>query len=189
MKKLTALVLCLVMVLSLMAGCQAPAEAPETTAAPVETVPATTAATEPEETVSDLFGGEFEMNLNDVTVKVTLPGDFIGGNVDEACVGAYTDDYLSFLTYTLVADGNVEDLRLEIENEAYYANSEGYYKSHGMGEEIDGFTTMYLICEDTVYSWYAWKDLDGVILFASAQVEDRDMTLEELIATVEIVTE
>ena len=188
MKKLTVLVLSLVLVLGLMAGCQEPAGAPETTAAPVETVPADTAPveTEPPE---GLFGGEFEMNLNDVTVKVKIPGDFIGGNVDEACVGAYTDDYLSFLTYTLVADGNVEDLRLEIENEAYYANSEGYYKSHGMGGEIDGFTTMYLICEDTVYSWYAWKDLDGVILFASAQVEDRDMTLEELVASMEIVTE
>ena len=188
MKKLTALVLSLVLLLGLMAGCQEPAEAPETTAAPVETVPADTAPvdTEPPE---GLFGGEFEMNLNDVTVKVTIPGDFIGGNVDEACVGAYTDDYLSFLTYSLVADGNVEDLRLEIENEAFYANSEGYYKTHGMGEEIEGFTTMYLVCEDTVYSWYAWKDIDGVILFASAQVEDRDMTLEELIATMEIIIE
>ena len=188
MKKLTALVLSLVLLLGLMAGCQEPAEAPETTAASVETVPADTAPvdTEPPE---GLFGGEFEMNLNDVTVKVTIPGDFIGGNVDEACVGAYTDDYLSFLTYSLVADGNVEDLRLEIENEAFYANSEGYYKTHGMGEEIDGFTTMYLVCEDTVYSWYAWKDIDGVILFASAQVEDRDMTLEELIATMEIIIE
>ena len=188
MKKLTALVLSLVLLLGLMAGCQEPAEAPETTAASVETVPADTAPvdTEPPE---GLFGGEFEMNLNDVTVKVTIPGDFIGGNVDEACVGAYTDDYLSFLTYSLVADGNVEDLRLEIENEAFYANSEGYYKTHGMGEEIEGFTTMYLVCEDTVYSWYAWKDIDGVILFASAQVEDRDMTLEELIATMEIIIE
>lgn len=188
MKKLTALVLSLVLVLGLMAGCQEPAEAPETTAAPVETVPADTAPVETEHP-EGLFGGEFEMNLNDVTVKVTLPDDFIGGNVDEACVGAYTDDFLSFLTYSLVADGNVEDLRLGIENEAFYANSEGYYKSHGMGEEIDGFTTMYLVCEDTVYSWYAWKEIDGIILFASAQVEDRDMTLEELIATVEIVAE
>ena len=183
MKKLTALVLCLVMMIGLMAACQEPAEAPQTTPAPVDTAPV---ETEPPE---GLFGGEFEMNLNDVTVKVTIPGDFIGGNVDEACVGAYTDDYLSFLTYSLVADGNVEDLRLEIENEAFYANSEGYYKTHGMGEEIEGFTTMYLVCEDTVYSWYAWKDIDGVILFASAQVEDRDMTLEELIATMEIIIE
>ena len=188
MKKLTALVLCLVMVLGLFAGCQEPAAAPETTAAPVETVPVDTAPveTEPPE---GLFGGEFEMNLNDVTVKVTLPDDFIGGNVDEACVGAYTDDYLSFLTYSLVADGNVEDLRLEIENEAFYANSEGYYKTHGMGEEIDGFTTMYLVYEEGVYSWFAWKDIDGIILFVSAQVEDRDMTLEELLATVKIVAE
>ena len=188
MKKMTALVLCLAMVLGLFAGCQEPAEAPETTAASVETVPADTAPvdTEPPE---GLFGGEFEMNLNDVTVKVTLPGDFIGEKLDEACVGAYTDDFLSFLTYSLVADGTVEDLRLEIENEAYYANSEGYYKNHGMGEEIDGFTTMYLVYEENVYSWYAWKELDGTILFLCAELEDRDMTLEELIATVEIVTE
>ena len=188
MKKLTALVLCLVMALGLMAGCQEPAEAPETTAATVETVPADTAPvdTEPPE---GLFGGEFEMNLNDVTVKVTLPGDFLGENIDEACVGAYTDDFLSFLTYTLVAGGNVEDLRLEIENEAYYANSEGYYKNHGMGDVIDGFSTMYLVYEGGVYSWYAWKELDGTILFLCAELEDRDMTLEELIATVEIVIE
>ena len=189
MKKMTALVLCLVMMLGMMAGCQEPAEAPETTAAPVETVPATTAATEPEATVSDLFGGEFQLKAEGVTVKVTLPGDFIGENIDESCLGAYTDDFLSFLTYTLATDANVEDLRLQIENEAYYANSEGYYKSHGMGDEINGFTTMYLVYEEGVYSWYAWKELDGTILFLCAELEDRDMTLEELIATVEIVAE
>lgn len=189
MKKLTALVLSLVLVLGLMAGCQSPANEPETTAAPVETAPATTVATEPEETVPGLFGGEFELNLNNVTVKVTLPGDFIGENIDEACLGAYTDEYLSFLTYTLAADANVEDLRVEIDNEAFYANSEGYYKSHGMGEEIDGFTTMYLVYEENVYSWFAWKEIDGTVLFLCAELEDRDMTLEELIATVQIVTE
>ena len=182
MKKIISLVLLLV----LLAGCGA--QTPETTQPPTQTVPAFTGQA-PVETESQLqFGGVFGLYLNGDEVSVNLPGQFVGQLLDQSCMGAYSDDQLSFLTYTL-SDASVEDLKLSIEQEAYNARESGWYKSHGMGEEIDGFTTMYIIYDDSAYSYYAWKELESSVLFLSAELEDMDMELAELLGTVEIVAE
>ena len=182
MKKIISLVLLLV----LLAGCGA--QTPETTQPPTQTVPAFTGQA-PVETESQLqFGGVFGLYLNGDEVSVNLPGQFVGQLLDQSCMGAYSDDQLSFLTYTL-SDASVEDLKLSIEEEAYNARESGWYKSHGMGEEIDGFTTMYIIYDDSAYSYYAWKELESSVLFLSAELEDMDMELAELLGTVEIVAE
>ncbi len=182
MKKIISLVLLLV----LLAGCGA--QTPETTQLPTETVPEFTGQA-PVETESQLqFGGVFGLYLNGDEVTVNLPGQFVGQLLDQSCMGAYSDDQLSFLTYTL-SDASVEDLKLSIEEEAYNARESGWYKSHGMGEEIDGFTTMYIIYDDSAYSYYAWKELESSVLFLSAELEDMDMELAEMLGTVEIVAE
>ena len=184
MKKILSLVLCLLTVL--MAGCGA--QTPETTQAPTESVPEFTGQV-PVETESTLtFGGVFGLYLNGVEVTVNLPDTFVGQLLDQSCVGAYTDDQLSYLTYTL-SDSSLEDLRRSIEEEAYLAQESGWYKSHGEGGIIDGFSTMYIIFDDSLRNYYAWKELDGCILFLCAELEDMDMTIEDLIATVEIEAE
>ena len=182
MKKAISLVLCLL----LLAGCAAPVA--ETTQAPRESVPESTGQA-PVETESTLrFGGDFGLYLNGDEVTIHLPEQFAGQVIDGSCMGAFSDDQLSFLTYTL-SDANVEDLRLAIEQDAYAARESGYYKSHGEGEQIEGFTTMYLRYTDSAYNFYAWKELEGCTLFLSAELEDLEMTVEELIATVEIGAE
>lgn len=182
MKKIISLLLCLV----LLTGCAA--TVPETTQPSGETVPEFTGQA-PVETESTLkFGGVFGLYLNGDEVTVTLPDNFSGQLLDQSCMGAFTDDQLSFLTYTL-SDASVEDLRNSIEEEAYLARESGWYKSHGEGEEIDGFTTMYVIFDDSLRSLYAWKELAGSVLFICAELEGVDMTIEELIATVEIMVE
>ncbi len=184
MKKILSLMLCLV--LALMAGCAA--EVPETTQTPTETVPEFTGQA-PVETESTIrFGGVFGLYLNGDEVTVNLPDAFAGQLLDQSCMGAYSDDQLSFLTYTL-SDADVEDLRNSIEEEVYLAREGGWYKSHGMGAEIEGFTTMYVIFDDSVRSLYAWKELDHSVLFLCAELEGVDMELEDLIATVEIMAE
>lgn len=182
MKKILSLCLLLV----LLAGCGA--QTPETTQPPTQTVPEFTGQA-PVETESNVqFGGVFGLYLNGDEVTVNLPGQFAGQLLDQSCMGAYSDDQLSFLTYTL-SDADLEDLKLSIEEEAYNARQSGWYKSHGMGEEIGGFTTMYILYDDSTYSYYAWKELESSVLFLSAELDDSDLTLEELIASVEIVGE
>lgn len=183
MKKTLTLLLCLVLLLT--AGCAA---APAETTEPAPSVPEFTGQTpEPDETLSpELFGGIFELNLNGQTVTITMPDAFIGEALDQACVGGSSNDMLSYLTYTL-SDASVEDLRMSIEEEAFYARENGWYKSHGESESIDGFTTMYLVYDDSVYSYYAWKELDGVTLFLCAELEDMELELSDLIASVRIL--
>ena len=65
----------------------------------------------------------------------------------------------------------------------------GYYKSHGEGEQIEGFHTMYLIYTDSACNFYAWKELDNSVLFLCAELEDMELELADLIATVEIDAE
>ena len=179
MKKAIALVLCLL----LLAGCAAPVA--ETTQAPAESVPEFTGQV-PVETESTLrFGGDFGLYLNGDAVTIHLPEQFSGQVIDGSCMGAFSDDQLSFLTYTL-SDANVEDLRLAIELDANEAIQSGYYKSHGEGEQIDGFSTMYLIYTDSAYNFYAWKELENSVLFLCAELEDMELTLADLIASVEI---
>ena len=48
---------------------------------------------------------------------------------------------------------------------------------------------MYIIYDDSAYSYYAWKELGSSVLFLSAELDDSDLTLEELIASVEITAE
>lgn len=182
MKKAIALLLCLL----LLAGCAAPVA--ETTQAPTESVPEFTGQA-PVETASTLrFGGDFGLYLNGDEVTIHLPEQFSGQVIDGSCMGAFSDDQLSFLTYTL-SDANVEDLRLAIEQDAYAARESGYYKSHGEGEQIDGFTTMYLRYTDSAYNFYAWKELDSSVLFLCAELEDMELELADLIASVEICEE
>jgi len=184
MKKVISLMLCLSLVL--MVGCAA--EVPGTSQAPTQTVPEFTGQA-PVETESTIrFGGVFGLHLNGDEVTVNLPDVFAGQLLDQSCMGAYSDDRLSYLTYTL-SDADVEDLRNSIEEEAYLAREGGWYKTHGMGPEIDGFTTMYIVFDDSVRSLYAWKVLDHSVLFLCAELEDMDMELEDLIATVEIMAE
>lgn len=179
-------IICLLLSLLMLAGCGA--QPTETTGVSVETIPEFTGQT-PVETESNLrFGGVFGLYLNGNEVTVNLPEAFVGQVIDQSCMGAYSDDQLSFLTYTL-SDASVEDLRTNIEQEAFEAREGGMYKSHGTGEEIGGFTTMYLIYDDSARSYYAWKELDNSTLFLCAELEDLDMTVEELIATVEIGAE
>lgn len=179
-------IICLLLGLLMLAGCGA--QPAETTGAATETVPEFTGQA-PVETVSNVqFGGVFGLFLNGIDVTVNLPEQFVGQVIDEACMGAYSDDQLSFLTYTL-SDADVEDLRLAIEQEAFEARQGGMYKSHGEGQVVDGFTTMYMNYSDSYYSLYAWKELEGCTLFLSAELEDLEMTVEELIATVEIGAE
>ena len=181
MKKLVSLVLSLLMVL--MAGCGA--QPSETTQAPTESVPEFTGQA-PVETESTLkFGGVFGLYLNGVEVTVNLPDAFSGQVIDGSCMGAFSDDQLSYLTYTL-SDASVEDLRRSIEEEAYLARESGWYKAHGEGEMIDGFHTMYILFDDSLRSYYAWKELEGSVLFLCAELEDMDLELADLIATVEI---
>ena len=182
MKKAISLLLCLL----LLAGCAAPVA--ETTQAPTESVPEFTGQA-PVETESTLrFGGDFGLYLNGDEVTIHLPEQFSGQVIDGSCMGAFSDDQLSFLTYTL-SDANVEDLRLAIEQDAYAARESGYYKSHGEGEQIDGFTTMYLRYTDSAYNFYAWKALDNSVLFLCAELEDMELELADLIASVEICEE
>lgn len=179
MKKAIVLLLCLL----LLAGCAAPVI--ETTQAPAESVPEFTGQA-PVETESTLrFGGDFGLYLNGDAVTIHLPEQFAGQVIDGSCMGAFSDDQLSFLTYTL-SDANVEDLRLAIDQDASEAIQSGYYKSHGEGEQIEGFNTMYLIYTDSAYNFYAWKELDSSVLFLCAELEDMELDIAELIATVEI---
>ena len=179
MKKAIALMLCLL----LLAGCAAPVA--ETTQAPTESVPEFTGQA-PVETESTLrFGGDFGLYLNGDEVTIHLPEQFSGQVIDGSCMGAFSDDQLSFLTYTL-SDANVEDLRLAIELDANEAIQSGYYKSHGEGEQIEGFTTMYLIYTDSAYNFYAWKELENSTLFLCAELEDMELNLADLIASVEL---
>ena len=182
MKKAISLLLCLL----LLAGCAAPVA--ETTQAPTESVPEFTGQA-PVETESTLrFGGDFGLYLNGDEVTIHLPEQFSGQVIDGSCMGAFSDDQLSFLTYTL-SDANVEDLRLAIELDANEAIQSGYYKSHGEGEQIEGFTTMYLRYTDSAYNFYAWKELDSSILFLCAELEDMELDLADLIASVVIGAE
>ena len=182
MKKAIALMLCLL----LLAGCAAPVA--ETTQAPTESVPEFTGQA-PVETESTLrFGGDFGLYLNEDAVTIHLPEQFAGQVIDGSCMGAFSDDQLSFLTYTL-SDANVEDLRLAIELDANEAIQSGYYKSHGEGEQIEGFTTMYLRYTDSAYNFYAWKELESSVLFLCAELEDMELNLADLIASVEIGAE
>ena len=48
---------------------------------------------------------------------------------------------------------------------------------------------MYLRYTDSAYNFYAWKELDSSILFLCAELEDMELTLAELIASVEIGAE
>lgn len=179
MKKAIVLVLWLL----LLAGCAAPVI--ETTRAPTETMPEFTGQA-PVETESTLrFGGDFGLYLNEDAVTIHLPEQFAGQVIDGSCMGAFSDDQLSFLTYTL-SDANVEDLRLAIELDANEAIQSGYYKSHGEGGQIEGFHTMYLIYTDSACNFYAWKELDSSVLFLCAELEDMELDIAELIATVEI---
>ena len=179
MKKAISLLLCLL----LLAGCAAPVA--ETTQAPTEPVPEFTGQA-PVETESTLrFGGDFGLYLNGDEVTIHLPAQFSGQVIDASCMGAFSDDQLSFLTYTL-SDANVEDLRLAIESDANEAIQSGYYKSHGEGEQIEGFTTMYLRYTDSAYNFYAWKELESSVLFLCAELEDMELNLADLIASVEL---
>lgn len=179
MKRAIVLLLCLL----LLAGCAAPVI--ETTRAPTETMPEFTGQA-PVETESTLrFGGDFGLYLNEDAVTIHLPEQFVGQVIDGSCMCAFSDDQLSFLTYTL-SDANVEDLRLAIELDASEAIQSGYYKSHGEGEQIEGFNTMYLRYTDSACNLYAWKELDSSVLFLCAELEDMELDISELIATVEI---
>ena len=179
-------IMCLLLAVLMLAGCAA--ETAGTTAPAAETAPEFTGQA-PVETESGVqLGGVFGLYLNGVDVTVNLPEQFVGQVMDEACMGAYSDDQLSFLTYTL-SDADVEDLRAAIEQEAFEAREGGLYKSHGEGEVVEGFNTMYMIYSDSCYSIYAWKELEGCTLFLCAELEDMEMTVEELIATVVIGAE
>lgn len=176
-------IICLCLAVLMLAGCAG--QTNETTQATGETVPEFTGQV-PVETESNVtFGGVFGLYLNGDEVTVTLSDCFVGQVIDESCMGAHSDDKLSFLTYTL-SDADVEDLKVNIEQEAYLAREGGWYKSHGMGEEIEGFTTMYLIYDDSVRSYYAWKELDNSVLFLCAELDGMEFSPEELIASVQI---
>lgn len=89
-------IICLLLGLLMLAGCGA--QPAETTGAATETVPEFTGQA-PVETVSNVqFGGVFGLFLNGIDVTVNLPEQFVGQVIDEACMGAYSDDQLSFLT-------------------------------------------------------------------------------------------
>ena len=180
MKKL----ICLVLALLMLAGCGAAVT--ETTQPPQETIPEFTGEVPVETESAVAYGGVFGLFLNGDEIAVDLPEEFAGQLMDQSCLGAWSEDQLSFLTYTL-SDADVEDLRLAIEQEAFNAREGSLYKSHGEGEQINGFTTMYLIYSDSMYTYYAWKELENSTLFLCAELEGMDLELADLIAGVQIL--
>lgn len=114
--------------------------------------------------------GSYVLRLNEDAVRIVLPEGYTSYMAETDMLVAVSDDYMNGVTYTFVADVTGEDMALEVENEALYAEQEGIYKAHGALEDVNGFTVMYVAYNDETTSLYAWKQMDSALLLVALEV-------------------
>lgn len=114
--------------------------------------------------------GSYVLRLNEDAVRIVLPEGYTSYMAETDMLVAVSDDYLNGVTYTFVTDVTGEDMALEVENEALYAEQEGIYKAHGALEDVNGFTVMYVAYNDETTSLYAWKQMDSALLLVALEV-------------------
>lgn len=118
----------------------------------------------------DQGDGSYVLRMNEDAVRIVLPEGYTSYMAETEMLMAITDDYLNSVTYTFVADVTAEDMALEVEYEAQYAQQEGYYEAHGALDDVNGFTVMYVAYNDETTSYYAWKQMDSTLLFVMLNV-------------------
>lgn len=129
--------------------------------------------------------GSYVLRLNEEAVRIVLPEGYSTYYAETETLGLLTEDNMTTVDYTLAADVTGDDMKAYMESEAAYAQEEDNYDSHGAGETVNGFETMYLAYSDGTAMYAAWKEMDTAVLVVTVNAGTAVSDLNPLLTAVE----
>lgn len=130
--------------------------------------------------------GRYQLVLGEQVINVAVPEGCIAYATEAEMLMFLSDDFTTAITYAIAPGATAEDIKLEMDATVEYYQSENFYKSHTVGEPINGYEVMTIVFDDAYRSTYAWIEVGTGVLMINIESETEVTNLEELISAIEI---